>query len=332
MADSKITIDDIAAALNVSKTTVSRAISGKGRISKETTKRVQDYIKEHNYKPNVYAKGLATQRTYNIAVAWPGDSDPTELPFFQRCLTGMSRTASGAGYDILISVTLGQDISNLKRIVENRKVDGVILTRTLVNDTPAKYLEEAEVPFVAIGSSTDQSVSQIDNDHFGACKEMTATLLKMGLKRLALIGGSDQYVVTEIRKRGFLEAHKEAGIKQDKGLLYANAIDRNQIEAIVEDILRKGADGVICMDDNIAGDVLAVCRDRKIKVPQDLKIASFYDSLVLENNDPSITSLKFDDRGLGAMAVGMLLDKIEGKEVTNKLLKTYEVSLKESTK
>ncbi|MCI6649047.1 MAG: LacI family DNA-binding transcriptional regulator, partial [Lachnospiraceae bacterium] len=64
----KITIDDIARALGVSKTTVSRALSGKGRISDSTKKRVMEYAREHDYKPNVMARGLAQSRTYNIAV------------------------------------------------------------------------------------------------------------------------------------------------------------------------------------------------------------------------------------------------------------------------
>ena len=68
MADN-LTIDDIAEALGVSKTTVSRAISGKGRISQATTERILTYINDHNYKPNVYAQGLAMQKTSNIGVA-----------------------------------------------------------------------------------------------------------------------------------------------------------------------------------------------------------------------------------------------------------------------
>lgn len=77
----KITIDDIAKDLGVSKTTVSRAISGKGRIGKETVDRVNDYIKQCNYKPNVIAKGLAQSKTYNIGLMIPGDYDAVDLPF-----------------------------------------------------------------------------------------------------------------------------------------------------------------------------------------------------------------------------------------------------------
>ena len=97
----KMTIDDIAEALGVSKTTVSRAISGKGRISAATTARIRDYIEQHNYKPNVVARGLAQQRTYNIGVVCPMDYEIFDLPFFTCPFPKRDRPAYGsrwAGY------------------------------------------------------------------------------------------------------------------------------------------------------------------------------------------------------------------------------------------
>ena len=83
-----ITIADVAEALGVSKTTVSRAISGKGRIGKETRKRVLEYIEEHDYKPNAIAKGLAQSKTYNICVVimkwWTGISSSAAYSVFRR--------------------------------------------------------------------------------------------------------------------------------------------------------------------------------------------------------------------------------------------------------
>ena len=82
----KMTISDVAEALNISKTTVSRAISGKGRIGAETRRRVLEYIEEHNYKPSVIAKGLAQSKSYNIGWVMPSDYSVVDLPFFQKCL------------------------------------------------------------------------------------------------------------------------------------------------------------------------------------------------------------------------------------------------------
>ena len=84
----KITIDDIAEALGMSKSTVSRAISGKGRISPATTERVRQYIEKYNYKPNAVAQGLAQSKTYNIGVVCPIDYEIFDLRYFDRCLQG----------------------------------------------------------------------------------------------------------------------------------------------------------------------------------------------------------------------------------------------------
>ncbi len=162
-----LTIDDIAEALGVSKTTVSRAISGKGRISKETTDRVRAYIEEHNYKPNVYAQGLAKQCTRNIGVIWPSDTEAETLPFFQKCLLGINKVTAREGYDLLLTITSESEDETeaLRRIVENHKVDGIILTRTLVRDAAADYLQEAGIPFVSIGNCEDPQRICVDNEN-----------------------------------------------------------------------------------------------------------------------------------------------------------------------
>ena len=88
----KMTIADVAEALNISKTTVSRAISGKGRIGAETRRKVMEYIEKHNYKPSVIAKGLAQSKSYNIGWVMPSDYSVVDLPFFQKCLMAVSYT------------------------------------------------------------------------------------------------------------------------------------------------------------------------------------------------------------------------------------------------
>ena len=151
--EKNITIADVAEALGVSKTTVSRAISGKGRIGRETRERVLAYIEEHDYKPNVIAKGLAQSKTYNICVVMPGEYDVVDLTFFQECLFGIQEIAGSMEYDILLSICRKNDISSLERIIANHKVDGVILMRTFVEDEQIDFLQTKNVPFVTIGSS-----------------------------------------------------------------------------------------------------------------------------------------------------------------------------------
>ena len=328
----KITIDDIAKDLGVSKTTVSRAISGKGRIGKETVDRVNDYIKQCNYKPNVIAKGLAQSKTYNIGLMIPGDYDLVDLPFFQKCMLGVCEMASAMDYDVIVSMVRGDDISQMERLVDNHKVDGFVLSRTLVEDVPMRYLKERKIPFVAIGRTEEDNVVQVDNDHRGACKELTSILLARGIRKIALIGGNRNHIVTQNRLIGYMEAYEELRKKPDNKLIYMEAEGKVRIEQIVDDLIPKKADCILCMDDSICAYVLAKLKKEKIKVPQDIKVASFYNSTTLENNMPSITSLQFDGGELGRVACQALLTQIDGKAVESQILLGYEVSIKESTK
>ena len=332
MSDAKITIDDIARALGISKTTVSRAISGKGRVGLETKKKVLEFIEEHDYKPNMMARALASQKTFNIGVVWPDDYNAVDLPFFQRCMIGVSEVTSSYGYDIVVSLITGDDISGLKRLIDNHKVDGIILTRTLVNDKPAKFLKESGIPFVTVGSCDDPDIISVDNDNFSACKELTSILIAKGLKRLALIGGSSGHIITRTRYEGFLEAFKEMNLTVDPNLVYLDVENNSKVGNILKELLKKKIDGVVCMDDNLAGEVLARCRDEHIKIPQQLRLASFYNSSILESAAPSVTSLNFNDRNLGAVAAKTLLELIDEGVSKSRMLSNYEVVLKESTK
>ena len=327
-----ITIADVADALGVSKTTVSRAISGKGRIGKETRERVLAYIEKYDYKPNVIAKGLAQSKTYNICVVMPGEYDVVDLTFFQECLFGIQEIAGIMEYDILLSICKNNDISSLERIISNHKVDGVILMRTFVEDAQIEYLSMKEIPFVTIGSSNYPGVVQIDHNHKSACRELTSYILMKQLKKVALIGGDERHVVTQSRLRGFREAYQKMGLTPDENLLYLNLENSVLVDKMVEEILEKKVDCILCMDDAICSRVLKKLRMEHKEVPRDVKVASFYNSTVLENNVPSITSLKFDAKELGMVTCRTLLDLIDGLEVKQRTLLPYEVVLKESTK
>ena len=326
-----ITIADVAEALGISRTTVSRAISGKGRIGKETRDRVMKYIEQYNYKPNVIAKGLAQSKTYNLCVVLPGDYDVIDLRFFQECLFGIQQIASGMEYDLLLSICKNNDMSSLDRIVSNHKVDGVILMRTFKEDEQVKFLLEKNLPFVTVGSSEYEGVIQIDHNHKSACKELTKILLLKGMNRIALMGGEEEHFVNQNRVDGFKEAHKEMGISAETELLCLNLDNNIVLDKKIEEVLEKQVDGIICLDDGICSRVLCILREKGIKIPEDMKVASFYNSMVLENNVPTITTLEFDAKEMGMVACQTLLDMLEQKEVEQKILLPYQVVLKEST-
>ena len=330
--DRNLTIGDIAQALGVSKTTVSRAISGKGRIGEETRSRVLAYIETHHYSPNVVAKGLAQNKTFNLGLVLPGDYNIVEFPFFQKCMMGISRTASEAGYDVLISVVTAGQITQLERAVTNRKVDGVILTRTLTDDAPMRYLEESGLPFVAVGSTDHARTVQIDNDHRSACKELTGRLLDQGVRKFALIGGNEGYVVTRNRLLGFQEAFEERPEWDGRNQTFLNIDDSAEAEKIVEKLLTDQVECIVCMDDFLCDCVLNALQVRGIVVPKQVQVVSFYDSSLLANRIPGVTSIWFDVEELGRKACKLLLQMLDGEEPERRTLLGYEVHMRGSTR
>lgn len=326
-----ITISDVAEALNMSKTTVSRAISGKGRISEATREKVINYIKENNYIPNPMAKGLAQSKTYNICWATPGDAFGMELPFFRNCMQGIFNITSRENYDILICMIYENDISQLKRIVSNRKVDGVILGRTLSGDKGIEFLKKSEIPFVVIGSTDSDDVVQIDNDHVRACRELTSTLIMKGIKKISLVGSGSNHIVNVLRYNGFTEAFKEHKIPIPADMVFMDNRNTADVEKTVERAVKSGADCILCMDDWICSTALFKLIRDEIAIPEEIKIASFYNSPLLEEHPTGITSLQYNPVELGSVAGDTLFKIIKGIPVENKIILGYDILLKAST-
>ncbi len=324
---SRLTIDDIAEALGVSTTTVSRAISGKGRISKETTERICNYIREHNYKPSTYAKGLATQQTFNVGVVWPGDAAVKDLPFFQKCLLGIDKAAAPRGYDIVLTILKDNDAAVIHRVTDHRKVDGMILTRTLVEDEPARILKGTGIPFVAVGSSVDPEILCVDNNNEMACMDMVQRLAFKGEKRIALIGGDMGHVITRMRLQGFRRGCKEAGIREADAPVRMEVRTKEEVKAALCSVLEEGVSAVIGMDDGITREILSVCREKGITVPKELRVASFYDSVFLESTAPEVPVIHFDDMALGEAAANLLFQKMAGEEPASRILDNYEIRM-----
>ena len=331
MENKKITIDDIARELGISKTTVSRAISGKGRIGKETTQRVLSYIEEKNYKPSAIAKGLAQSRTFNIAFAMPGESKFVDLPFFQKCMWGITTTAADNDYDVVLCIVGESDITGLKRLTENHKVDGVILGRTYENAAAEIYLRSEGMPYLTIGTSALGSSIQIDNDHVKACRELTGRLLGSGLKKLAVIGGRTEHIVNRSRLEGFRQAYSELGITPCEDMIIMGSSDPEKVVPALERLLEMKPDCIICTDDSVCTTVLNRLSVLRLRIPQDIRVASFYNSSTLDNYKPSVTSLEFDASEAGSLAVKVLLDVINGREVDHRTLLGYRIIERGST-
>lgn len=188
-----------------------------------------------------------------------------------------------------------------------------------------------QIPFVAIGSTEDRSIIQIDNDHRSACRELTEKLLTQGIRKIALIGGNQSYMVTKNRLGGFMEAYTRQGLELEKEHIYLDVEDGAMVKELVQRMIKEGIECIITMDDYLCSCVLNTLQQLQIHVPEQVKVASFYDSSFLENHVPSITSIQFDVEELGRMTCKTLLGMIEGEAVPEKSLLGYEISLRNST-
>ena len=328
---SKITIGDVAKALGISKTTVSRAISGKGRIGEATRQKVMEYISEHHYQPSSMAKGLANSKNYNIGWIIPGEASATDLLFFQRCMMGVSEVAAQEDYDLLITMVFDDDLTQLERVVRNRKIDGFVVGRTLIKDPTVTFLKEANIPFVVIGSSPDEDVVQIDNDHLNACRELTSILIDQGIRKPLLVGEDEKQVVNQSRKKGYLLGLESHGIQPDSRYLYMNCDTEERLREIVRRIRNEETDCIVCIDERVCSEVVNRLYKEEIHVPEDVKLASFYSSKVIDDEKSHVTALRYDPKELGSVACKLLFEYMNGNEIHKKTLLGCEVVLKEST-
>lgn len=195
--EKKIDISQMAEDLGVSKTTVSRALSGNGRVSEATRARVVQYAKEKNYVPNMLARGLVTQQSYNISLVFSRQFGNLAAPFLRKTVSAVYDIAARNDYDVLMTMVGEQETSPMQRLLVNRKIDGVILARTLERDPLIPMLQKSGIPFVAIGRPADQDVISVDHDQVGGCRELVSLLLMKGLHRIALLGGSMLYTVNQ---------------------------------------------------------------------------------------------------------------------------------------
>jgi len=326
-------IDDIARALGVSKSTVSRAISGKGRISPETRERIRSFIEQQGFQINRIAKGLAEARTYNIAVTMPSDTEVQEIPFFQACLHAIAETLSRSEYDTVVAVTTEHDIASLKRLIRYRKVDGVIHTRPLIADRTIDFLKEQALPFVIIGSVADSSVVQVDSDHKEACKNATLHLLRQGFPRQVLLAGNPHHQVNKDRYEGYRLALTEGGIQEvreffqvptdlrrplsqeDYPLVFWNATSKTVLEELLHHLLPQEPHCIIGMDDVITAKVLHLLHRYKVRIPDDVVVVSFHDSTTMEQHLPPISAVHVEIQKLGSLAATLLIDMLEGRKI-----------------
>ncbi|HAH61434.1 MAG TPA: LacI family transcriptional regulator [Treponema sp.] len=326
----RITMDDIASKLGLSKTTVSRAISGKGRICQDTRDRILACIRENGYQPNQMARALAASRTYNIAIVIPDEKSGGEAQFFSDCLVGITKAAVSHDYDTVLVVVPDDDMSGLERLVRNSKADGVVVTRMNEQDRIIPFLKSRKLPFVLIGTNTNGDILQIDSNQQEGCRELTKHMLDAGCRRIALLAGNRGHIVDMMRYEGYKAAFEESGLHPDEHLVFWNA--QQNCAAAVNAALEAHADCIVCMDDMIcigAVDYLTVV---PVRIPDELQVVSFYDSAALSSGKIPVTALHVDSLNLCMRAGNLLIDEIEGRTPPRRNVAEYSIIYRNSSR
>ena len=329
-----ITIDDIARELGVSKTTVSRAISGKGRISAATRERVQAYIEEHNYKPNASAKSLAENRTYNLALVLPRDFIKLDVPFVRQAMSAIVDEAFLMGYNVMICLEAGTDHSSLIRTLDYRKVDGVIMTRTVEDDPITEMLIRRDIPFATLGSLphkyANAAVVEADHDQEGGCCAFSKAVLSGSNAPTALLGNDLSYIVNQSRLSGFRRACQELAIPLDRTPIRMGINDLEGCRDTVEELLAQGVRRFLCMDEDVCIRTMTVLKDNGLTIPGDAQVASFSDTEQLKTANPPVSALCFSATELARVTCREFIRALNDEAYDPKPKLGYKIRLRHS--
>ena len=319
-----MTMEEIAKALGVSKSTVSRALSGKGRIGKETAEKIQKYVQENIFFNNSALTGC-------IGVVIPADSYTTSIPYFHECLLGISGAAAVMQYNVMILADSPESYGIMTSLVNRHKIDGFILMRNREEDRIMKFLTDIHFPTGLTGQCAYEDVIQVDVDNRSASFTLSSMLMDRGFRSFAVVMGNSTYQVNFDRIAGFQEAESQYGLSQSAQRIYANIITSDQVDHIISECKAKKIECIICGDDVICTWVMSGLQSSYIRIPQDIAVVSLYNSANLDCFTPAVTAISMPAKRMGNMVARQLINKIIGNEYDVKTFLDYEILFRKSS-
>lgn len=317
---------EIAKALGVSKTTVSRALSGKGRIGEKTRAQILRYAGEMEKGEDV-----RFMPTRNLGVALPADDYIKANTYFSECLFGICEAASYFDYNVLVVKAMENNISEIVNVVEDQKVDAMILPRCMENDKAIRYLVDKNFPVGLAGQCGDEQVIQVDIDNEGATEDIMTMMINRGFKRFSLILEEITNLVNCKRQEGFRKALFKCGIKENKQYIYKAKIPEEALGMIMHDIISNKTDCIVCGDDELCTKVLSWLQGEGYRIPADVAIFALYNSPILNLMRPSVTAIDVSARIVGLELGKQMCSYLQGDEYHPKTMMDYRILIKKST-
>ena len=311
-------IKELAKKLDLSITTVARALGGYSDVSEKTRERVKKFALKYQYSPNPYASILASGKTKTVGYVLPIYGINTSMlnqgNFFQF-ISGMSDEllAESIQLQILFAKSEDEEIRAYEKLILEQKIENIVLQNIKTNDKRIDLLNEHNINYVAWGKTKyDQNFSWVDLDNQGAIETITKYLIKKNHKHISYINISEKYNFANERKSSFLKMLKSFNIKFNKN--YYASVKLEQPEKsfkIIKKMLSKNKKitAIICSTEYSALSAIKACNHLNLKIGLDISVITFDGPLVRDLSSPPITAVSFPVKELGKKAINILLNK-----------------------
>jgi LacI family transcriptional regulator len=326
------TLDDVAAASGVSRSTVSRAING-GSVSEETRRKVLAAMEVTGYRPNLAARTLASGRSgvVGVVIHVPPDLLFQDV-FFSGLFHGIADALAQRGAGMMLWLANLSKEQTLERILGMRLFDGLIVTADMLDDPLVDGLVRSDLPTVLVGHRhRDRSASYVDIDNERAAEQVTDHLISLGRRRVGHITGRRGGVSAEERLTGYRRAMKRAGLSTDGLVAEGDYLPRSGEEGAIQ-LMAAGADALFCASDAMALGALRALERRSVRVPEDIAVGGFDDLPEAATSSPPLTTMRQDTDRLGVEATNALFRLLSDADATpQRVILPTELVIRQST-
>ena len=333
----QVTIVDIAKKLNLSKSTVSRVLTGHPSVSDKTRQAVLELAGQLDYQRNMLSISLLNRKSNTIGIIVPEFISS----YFTQVIMGAQEVAAAAGYNTIIchsNETYETEVANTKLMLANQ-VDGVLvsLTKETRNFDHLKIFERKGIPIVFFNRvCEDMDVPKVMVDDYEGAFRAVEHLIKRKKKRIAHLAGPDSLPISVKRLKGYKAALKKYNIPIDEELIILYDLSIGKVKIYVNHLLRLAnpPDAIFCINDPTAIEALQIVKKKGLDVPKDIAIVGFSNDFASDLIDPPLTTVSQPVREIGSTAAQLLIDQInrdvsEWKSII-KVLKTELIVRKSS--
>jgi DNA-binding LacI/PurR family transcriptional regulator len=316
-----ITITGIARELNISPSTVSRAINGKPGVSDTLRRMIQDRAADVGYHPNARAKALVEGRFGVIGVVIPRDSSLIfSNPYYAEMLKGISSVVNKANYHILLSLDGKEPISSLYL---RSLVDGLIVVSNRLTETEIGELEDRRIPAVLIYGyrrHADSPLAGVDYRNAEGALQATSYLLGLGHRRIGFISGLPHLKVSRERLEGYHRAFEEYGIPVKEEYILKGNFQKTDGFSLMERLLslNERPTAVIGINDPVTIGALQAIYANGLKVPDDISVITIGDTDYVAGINPPLTAVALPIAKVGQKAAETLLALLNGTKLRKK--------------